>query len=1006
MYRYVRLRRPTQTVTAISVLLFRVCLVSLVLVWRPGPGPVSCQENSLTNRMRAISEDLDRQLNEIMASQALTYSTINIAGLPYNATTKFNPKGMGQLYNVTNMFIDLVQSKQAYPEGMITLVDGTPTFADPLKEWKIIVTHYGGVAGLAVIGLLLAAILPCVGLFFCCCRCAGHCGARSQPFDKKHDHCKKIMLSIVLIGVATIILFGVVCAFVTNEYMQEGTKELPTNAKTSLRDVKLYLTTTKQEIDNLLKTNPEELEVTLNNILQASGKIVTEQLAEYSHAVSLTNLNEIVAGLESIREDLRLMNKITQELRINASQLDIVVRGVKKNLLHTLAACTTDKCQRVLHDYKVNQMSVQVDFDKLPDVTFALHNITVLMESNIVSEVSQGRDSFLKIQKDIQHAVNQTIPVVSASIRRACNFLAGIANNMTTIIDRLNVDIDKVYIRHLEVARNNIDQYSPYRYYLGLGISGILLTVLMCLTCGLLCGICGKRPDGYGDDCCNKGSGARFLMMAVWIIFLLTSVLMVITVVHMITGVMAQRGICEPLKNPKDNRMFELVDDLVQIKRILYPKYPNANINMSYIVTKCHENETLYNVLNLKNVFDVESLRDYAGRYDINDTIQQLRRKISLSPGVVILKDSARSKLNDLAQSGLSDIKFYQYAELLAENITNINLEHLAKQLREVSAKLPEGQEEIRLSLEKNAHDLEHYHRDLVMPMATLSEQLSANALMLQENIKFNHSSMADAIHDLVDEVTKAQQFLNKDGPEYVQYLATRFGNAFLHQVDNFLEHVIESAIFKVGRCAPVSNAYNATLVAGCNKILDPFNGFWASVGWCLVLFIPTIVLCVKLSALYQKSDPYPGPLVEAEYLYDAYADRDNIPLAHVHDKKHVSHSRHHPAAYVESYDGPAVGYSERERIPDAHQSTSHHDSRYSDLAPNFTLSWRNHEHTAPSKTEPHNKVFSVSLESQNWDFPNGGPPRYQPAAAAPPPLSTEYERPPPYYYPGPGDRN
>lgn len=67
--------------------------------------------------MRAISEDLDRQLNEIMASQALSYSTVNTVGLPYNATTKFNPKGMGQLYNVTNMFIDLVQSKQAYPEG-------------------------------------------------------------------------------------------------------------------------------------------------------------------------------------------------------------------------------------------------------------------------------------------------------------------------------------------------------------------------------------------------------------------------------------------------------------------------------------------------------------------------------------------------------------------------------------------------------------------------------------------------------------------------------------------------------------------------------------------------------------------------------------------------------------------------------------------------------------------------------------------------------------------------
>ncbi|XP_020294345.1 prominin-like protein isoform X2 [Pseudomyrmex gracilis] len=958
----------------VSVLFLRVCLLSFVLVWCP----VSCQqETSLTNRMRAISEDLDRQLNEIMASQALSYSTFNTVGLPYNATTKFNPKGMGQLYNVTNMFIDLVQSKQAYPEGMITLVDGEPVFADPLKEWKILVTHYGGLASLGLIGLLLAAILPCVGLFFCCCRCAGHCGARSQPFDKKHDHCRKIMLSIVLIGVATILLFGVVCAFVTNEYMQEGIKELPSNAKTSLKDVKLYLDATKQEIKTLLETNCKELEISLNNILQASGKIVTEQLAEYSHAVSLTNLNDIVAGLESIREDLRLMNNITQGLRTNASQLDIVVRSVKKNLLHTLSACTTDKCKRVLNDYKVNQLSVQVDFDKLPDVTFALHNITVLMDSNIVSEVSQGRESFLKIQKDIQHAVNQTIPVVSASIERACSDLSNIAKNMTALIDRINVDIDRVYIRHLDTAQNNIDQYSPYRYYLGLGISGILLTVLMCLTCGLLCGICGKRPDGYGDDCCNKGSGARFLMMAVWIIFLLTSVLMVITVAHMITGVMAQRGICEPLKNPEDNRMFELVDEFVQIKKVLYPKNPNADINMSYIVTKCHENETLYKVLNLRNVFDVRSLRNYTGRYDINDTIQQLRRKINLSPGVVILKDSARSKLNDLAQSGLSDIKFYQYAELLAENITNINLEHLAKQLREVSAKLPENQDDIKFNLEKNAYDLERYHRELVVPMAMLSEQLSANALMLQENIKFNHSSMADAIHDLVDEVTKAQQFLNKDGPEYVQHLATKFGNAFLHQVDDFLEHVIEAALSNIGRCAPVSNAYNATLVAGCNKILDPFNGFWASVGWCLILFIPTIVLCVKLSALYQKSDPYPGPLVEAEYLYDAYADRDNIPLAHVHDKKHVGcHGRHHPAAYVESYDGPAVGYNERERISDAHQSTSHHDSRYSDLAP------------------------------KNWDFPNGGPPRYQPAAGAPPPLSTEYERPPPYYYPGPGDRN
>ncbi|XP_043469571.1 prominin-like protein isoform X3 [Leptopilina heterotoma] len=926
-----------------------------------------CQEN-LATRMRVISEDLDQQLNEMMDSQAVTYSTVNITGLPYNASTKFYPIGMVQLYNITNMFINFVQKKQAYPEGLITTVNGQFRLADPAKEWKIIVTHYGGLAGLALAGLLLAAILPCVGLFFCCCRCAGNCGARSEPFDKKHDHCRKIMLSTILICVATVILFGVVCAFVTNEYMHNGSKQLPENTKVSLKDLRLYLATTKRQIETLLISNFHELEITLNNILQQSGRIVTERLAEYSHAVSLMNLNDIVAGLGAIKEDLTMMNKITRELRVNASELDIVVRGVRRNLQDTLSACNTNQCKEVLHQYKVSEMSVQVDFDKyldryfpkLPNVTGAIGDITQLMEENIVYEVSQGRESFLRIQKDIQHAVNETIPVVSASIRRAGNALENAARNITNLIDRFIFEITKSHIPALDGAKSYIDQYAPYRYYLGLGISGILLMVLMCIIFGLFCGICGKRPDGYGDDCCDKGSGARFLMMAVWIIFLLTSILMIVTVAHMITGVAAQRGICEPLKNPKDNRMFKLLDDFVRIKRFLYPNHPNANINMSYILSACHANKTLYKVLLFENIIEVKSLRNYVERYDINNTIQQLRQKIIFSPGIVIFSDRARGKLNELAESGLSDIKFYQYAEVLRENITNINLRYLASKLREVSTQLPYSYKDTKESLEKNAHDLEHYHRDLVMPMATLGEQLSESALTLQEHIKFNHSSMSEAIHVLINEVTQAQSFLNKEGPEYVELLASRFGDAFVSQVDSFLEHVINNALTTVGKCGPVSNAYNATLVAGCNKILDPFNGFWVSVGWCLILFIPTIILCVKLSALYQKSDPYPGPLVEA-----------------VHDKKYVSHSRHHPSSYPEGYEGPVSSYSDREneRIHDAHQGSSHNDSRYADVAP------------------------------KNWDFPNGGPPRYQPPAAAPP-LSNEYERPPPYYYPGPGERN
>lgn len=40
-------------------------------------------------------------------------------------------------------------------------------------------------------------------------------------------------------------------------------------------------------------------------------------------------------------------------------------------------------------------------------------------------------------------------------------------------------------------------------------------------------------------------------------------------------------------------------------------------------------------------------------------------------------------------------------------------------------------------------------------------------------------------------------------------------------------------------------------------------NGFWASVGWCVLLFLPCVVLAMVLASLYRKTDPYPGSIVE-----------------------------------------------------------------------------------------------------------------------------------------------
>lgn len=63
---------------------------------------------------------------------------------------------------------------------------------------------------------------------------------------------------------------------------------------------------------------------------------------------------------------------------------------------------------------------------------------------------------------------------------------------------------------------------------------------------------------------------------------------------------------------------------------------------------------------------------------------------------------------------------------------------------------------------------LESSQREIVDVMAQLSRQLRANTTALQEDLKFNHTSLRDAVHGLIREVEDAQEYLSVQGPDEV----------------------------------------------------------------------------------------------------------------------------------------------------------------------------------------------------------------------------------------------
>nr|XP_049699758.1 prominin-like protein isoform X3 [Helicoverpa armigera] len=915
------------------------------------------------SNMNNISGSMLRDLTDVLGMVEVSYSepVINVS---YVASVQFDMRAMGPVYNSTHLVIDAIANKQAYPEGMVTVSDGH-AYVKPLKEeWRALLVHYAGPTAVIVVAVLLIAILPLAGLFWCCCYWC-RMGRRRRPFDRKYDACLKGILAIILIGLLTLFLFGVVCAFATDSQVETGSAEAADSLKAGIRDAREFLNATQAHARWLLVVNYRELEIKLNSMLYSIGVTASVKLGEFSRAVSVTTLNKLVQQLDGVREQLRSVHALTATLRAKAEELNTGLRKVKNQLLQTLAKCDQPKCRALQDKYKIGQLDTEIQYSQMPDVTELLNNVSALLDSDIKSEVAAGQQVFSDIQRGIQRSVDRHMPDVSQAIADIGKKLAGVADEITWMAGNASAVLQRQESSAAELRRLHAT-YGPYRRYAGLAAAIALLLITCLLAWGLMCGVCGKRPDVYGaSDCCNKGAGSKSLLCGMGAMFLLGSAVTLVLLVYFIVGVATQRFVCDPLTEPRDNRLFGDLEQLVDFENMLFNERRDPDFNMTAALLRCHNNQTIYQVLHLHRLVNL-SETSAAVRGSLTRHVAALRPLLPAERPVAILRPGARDKLQRLADSGLSDFDFERILAALETNMTTLALDSLARQLNSTAASLqrPLFAEEVR-SLRSASAALSALMHDVLRPMLDYSAQLNSTATKLRDGLRFNHSSLKDAITYLMHETSEAEVFLNTEGPDRVQNMTAGLADTVALRLEQYVQRLAAAARQSVGRCGPLSNAFNATRDAACRKILMPVNGYWMSLAWCVVLLAPLLLVAARLARLYLHADAYPGPLVEAEYLYDAYADRDNVPLANAYkvEKRSAREPRDGRSSPRARARAPAAA-PPAPRAAVAPPADHYHARRYNDMAP------------------------------KHWEE---GPPRYL--------GSTEYERPPPYYYPGPKRR-
>lgn len=462
----------------------------------------------------------------------------------------------------------------------------------------------------------------------------------------------------------------------------------------------------------------------------------------------------------------------------------------------------------------------------------------LITNADLAGAIGDSEQKLKELSDTINSKIDSNKPSVENALTETGRSLHRVSDDISNVIEQFVGHASNYGYPNLKKADDYLHKYGIYRYYAGLIISSVLLFVLLCLTFGLMCGVCGKRPDGYGDDCCNKGAGGRFLMCGVAVIFLTVSVLLIIALALFLIGIVVRRGVCDPLRDPARDQIFmEYIDPVIDLYDLFPEQQRNSRnahlktnpqnlepLRISQVISACHENKTIYDVLGLDKIYDVNEIQDYPNKYQLDAKIKKFIENIKIPPQKLLTSETEDSIIS-LANSPLNDFDEYKFLDNLTKNITYYNLAGLADQLEETAKKIQERStmNDIRVSLMNQALILRSFQKELVDPMIIGTDNMLAIARNLEKTLKNDAPNFQEAMMNTLQAIKDAEKFFNDEATDFVKSIANNLLTGFKDQFTDYLDMVAKETQYEIGQCGPISQVYNATLVGTCNQIVDPF---------------------------------------------------------------------------------------------------------------------------------------------------------------------------------------
>ncbi|CAL8359069.1 unnamed protein product [Boreogadus saida] len=373
------------------------------------------------------------------------------------------------------------------------------------------------------------------------------------------------------------------------------------------------------------------------------------------------------------------------------------------------------------------------------------------------------------------------------------------------------------------------------RWAVGVVVCVLVLLVVLCNALGLLLGPAGLRAGADPRErSCTAASGGSFLLMGAGFSFVYSWLFMLLVLLLFLLGGNLYMLVCKPWNN---GELLQFID-----ASGLVPSLPN-NVTFGGIYSDCTENMPIWSTLGLSQNINLEETLNMS-KYTAEILEQFENSQITLS-SVALLSPAVRKQLGDFPDK-LKQIDFNSTREKLT-NITELNLNTSANNIDRLAGTQPIAK--IKAELNEAATDLRAIQRD----METVVFPQIENLKLLINELEVQAVKTNGTVATVSSEVGKAQDFLNTNTTSIVKAESRAFLNCQIQLFDAYADWAILTITEQVGRCRPVSGAVDAAVVIVCSNVVESLNAFWFSLGWCMIFFIPSIILSIKLSKYYRK---------------------------------------------------------------------------------------------------------------------------------------------------------